>query len=216
MVASPSPALSPGPRVDPAPTCIVSGLDRSFSGERQDGGMTTSDLVLDALDRVHELVPAVLADLDREDILWRPDPDSNPIGWLVWHLTRVEDDHLAKLGEVEQVWPEWADRFALPYPLKAHGYGMTSEEVGAFDISSPSLLVEYAAAVAEQARSIVGGLTPDDYDRVIDTRWDPPVTVAARLVSVMVEISQHIGQAAYVRGLRERYVGSGSGWAGHV
>lgn len=166
--------------------------------------MLTTDLVLESLERVHELVPTVLDGLDREDVLWRPDPDANSIGWLVWHLTRVEDDHLAHLGDVDQVWPAWADRFALPYPVKAHGYGMSSDEVGAFDVSSPDLLVGYAAAVAEQARAVVGSLSEDDLATVIDTRWNPPVTVAVRLVSVMVETAQHIGQAAYVKGLRER------------
>ncbi|MEA5053992.1 MAG: DUF664 domain-containing protein [Propionicimonas sp.] len=178
--------------------------------------MTTTDLVLDSLERVHELIPAVLDGLDRDDVLWRPDPDSNSIGWLVWHLTRVEDDHLADLGGIGQVWPDWAGRFGLPYPVSAHGYGMTSAEVGAFDVPSPSLLVDYAAAVAEQSRQVLAGLGESDYDRVVDTRWDPPVTLAVRLVSVMVETAQHIGQAAYVRGLRERAIARPSDWVGHV
>jgi hypothetical protein len=179
--------------------------------------MMTTDVVLDSLGRVHELVPAVLHGLSRDDVLWRPDAAANSIGWLIWHLTRVEDDHLAAVGGREQVWgTAWKERFALPYPDQAHGYGMSAEEVGAFDLASVDLLVGYAAAVAERSGQIVIGLTESDYAKVIDDRWDPPVTVAVRLVSVMTETAQHIGQAAYVRGLRERSLDHDSGWAGHV
>jgi len=179
--------------------------------------MMTTDIVLDSLDRVHELIPAILDGLDRDDVLWRPDDGSNSIGWLVWHLTRVEDDHLANLGAQDQRWHSgWSTRFALPYPDDAHGYGMTAEQVAAFDVASVDLLLGYAAAVAEQSRQIVASFTAADYEKIVDTRWNPPVTLAARLVSVMVETAQHIGQAAYARGLRERFVGHSSGWAGHV
>ena len=47
-------------------------------------------------------------------------------------------------------------------------------------------------------------LDDDDLDRVVDTRWDPPVTVGVRLVSVIADDLQHVGQAAYVRGLLHR------------
>jgi len=179
--------------------------------------MILNDVVLDSLGRVHELVPAVLNGLTREDVLWRPDPGSNSIGWLIWHLTRVEDDHVAGLGGRDQVWLEgWRERFGLPYAEQAHGYGMSADEVAAFDVPGPDVLVDYAAAVAAHSRDIVAALTEADFGRIVDERWDPPVTLAVRLVSVMVETAQHIGQAAYVRGLRERAVGRDSGWAGHV
>ena len=178
--------------------------------------MLSSDIVLDSLNRVHELIPVVLDGLDRDDVLWRPDAGSNSIGWLIWHLCRVDDDHLGDLGGQPQVWLSgWSERFGLPYPPNAHGYGMTAADIAAFDLPSVSLLADYASAVAEQSRRIVTALTASDYEKVIDTRWDPPVTISARLVSVMVETAQHIGQAGYVRGLRERQIGRESGWAGH-
>jgi len=178
---------------------------------------TTSAIILDSLGRVHELIPVLLKGLDRDDVLWQPDPGSNSIGWLIWHLTRVEDDHLADMGGKEQVWVAgWREKFGLPYAPDAHGYGMGPDDVAAFDIASVDLLTGYAAAVAEQANSIVQALTDADYDRIIDTRWDPPVTVAVRLVSVMNEVAQHVGQAGYVRGLRERAINRDSAWAGHA
>ncbi len=192
-------------------------LSRQTPGKVQDGRMMTTDVVLDSLGRVHELVPAVLKGLSHDDVVWQPDDGSNSIGWLVWHLTRGEDDQMADLGGRETVWSQgWSKRFALPYPETANGFGMSAADVAAFDVASVDLLIDYATAVAAQSREIVNALSETDYAKVIDTNWDPPVTIAVRLVSVAVEGAQHVGQAAYLRGLRERVTKKPSGWAGHV
>lgn len=179
--------------------------------------MQPTDVFLESLERVHELIPAVLKDLTVQDIAWRPDPDANPIGWLVWHLLRAQDDHVAEIGGREQVWlaDGWQQRFGLPYDPSAGGFGMTSEQVGQFHVDDLALLTGYADAVRAMTTDVLRGLGEDGLDRVIDTRWDPPVTVAVRLTSVVIETAQHVGQASYVRGLRERVVGTDSGWRGY-
>lgn len=178
--------------------------------------MQTLDVIRDSLGRVHELIPAILDGLSGDDLLWRPDPEANSIGWLVWHLTRIEDDHLAHLGGVEQAWTAdgWYQRFGLPYLKQAHGFRMTPVEVGAFNVTETSLLNGYAAATWAQTQAVLASVGDDRLDEVIDSRYTPPVTVGVRLVSVLVETAQHIGQAGYVRGLRERSQGINSGWAG--
>lgn len=164
-----------------------------------------NDLLLDAFDRVQEGVPSVVDGLSVEDLLWRPDPDANHIAWLVWHLSRVQDDHLAALVDQPQVYVQgWSKRFGLPYPEEAHGYGHTRADVDAFVLQDPALLTGYHAAVHERTVEIVRGLDDAGLARVVDERWDPPVTAAVRLVSVVNDGTQHIGQAAYVRGLAER------------
>ena len=65
-------------------------------------------------------------------------------------------------------------------------------------------LTAYYDAVHEQTIRYVRGLSDDDLDRVVDKAWDPPVTLAVRLVSVISDDLQHAGQAAYLRGLIER------------
>jgi uncharacterized damage-inducible protein DinB len=162
--------------------------------------MTPSQVLSDAFDRVHESLEAVLDGIDDEQLRHRPGPDANPIGWLVWHLLRVQDDHVADVAGSEQVYAGFVDRFALPYDETAIGYGQSSEEVAAF-VAPAALLVEYAAAVRERTATYLATLSADDLDRVVDTRWDPPVTLGARLVSVVNDDTQHVGQAAYVRGL---------------
>jgi hypothetical protein len=167
--------------------------------------MNVSELMTDALGRVRELVHSVVGGLGDDDLAWRPDPEANSIAWLVWHLTRIEDDHVADVAGTTQAWVDdgWADRFGLPLPRDDHGYGHTSEQVGVVRAGA-DLLTGYYDAVSARTAAYLAGLEPDDLDVVVDERWDPPVTLGVRLVSVVNEVNQHVGQAAYLRGLLAR------------
>jgi len=164
--------------------------------------MTPTELLKDAFTRILESAERVVDGLSEDQLAARPGPDANPIGWLVWHLARVQDDHVADVAGLEQVWTAqaFAERFALPFETAAIGYGQSSEEVGQVRAEA-ELLAAYLAAVTEQTRAYVAGLVDADLDRVVDERWDPPVTLGVRLVSVVNDDLQHLGQAAYVRGL---------------
>lgn len=166
----------------------------------------TTEILTDAFTRVRDGLAAQFEGLSVEQVLWRPAPDANPIGWLAWHLARVQDDHLAGVGDVEQAWTRgWSRRFALPYDESTIGYGQSSDEVGAFSVTDVSLLTGYYADVHDLTLKVLQNLqTRADYDRVVDERWDPPVTAAVRITSVFGDITQHLGQLAYVRGLLEQ------------
>lgn len=163
------------------------------------------DLLTDSFGRVRELVTSTTGGLTLEVATYRPDPDANSIDWLLWHLTRVQDSHLAELAGVPQVWVDqgFADRFQLPFSRGATGYGQSAEEVGAVAVD-PAELAGYHAAVDVMTTAFLGTITAADLSRVVDDRWDPPVTMGARLVSVLGDCLQHLGQAAYLRGLAER------------
>jgi hypothetical protein len=167
--------------------------------------MNVSELLADGLGRVREHLPDVVAGLDDDDLAWRPDPEANSIAWLVWHLTRIEDDHVAGVAGTDQVWTAggWFDLFGLPFDARAHGYGMSAADVGRVRASG-ELLAGYYDAVAARSAAYVATLQPDDLDRVVDEAWDPPVTLGVRMVSVVNEVNAHLGQAQYVRGLLER------------
>lgn len=162
-------------------------------------------LLSDGFTRVREGVAAVLDGIDARHLTWRPDPEANTVAWLVWHLTRVQDDHLAAAFDRPQLWDSdgWESRFGLPYGPGATGYGMGSDEVGQLSVPA-ELLAGYHEAVASRTASLVAGVGPADLERVVDERWDPPVTLAVRLISVISDDLQHVGQAAYVRGMAER------------
>ena len=164
--------------------------------------MDTVELLTDSFGRIRELYADLARDLDDRTLHERPGGTGNPIGWLLWHLARVQDDHVAEVAGTEQVWTaqDFVSRFDLPFDSGATGYGMTSEEVGHVHVGA-ELLADYLRAVHAATTSYVAGLAPEDLDRIVDERWDPPVSLAVRLVSVVSDDLQHAGQAAYVRGL---------------
>jgi hypothetical protein len=163
---------------------------------------TTAQLLLDGFDRVRGSVHRVLDGLTPDQLTFRTGPDANTIAWLVWHLARIQDDHVAGVAGTEQVWTAggWYDRLQLPFDASATGFGHTSAEVAAVRVAVDDLRAYYDA-VHEETTRFVAGVSDGDLDRVVDTRWDPPVTLAVRLVSVINDNLQHVGQAAFVRGL---------------
>jgi hypothetical protein len=84
------------------------------------------------------------------------------------------------------------------------GYGHDADDVAAVRPKDVAALVEYFDAVAAVTRAFLGNVTPEDLDRIVDHRWDPPVTMGARLVSIADDDQQHVGQARYLRGIRQR------------
>jgi uncharacterized damage-inducible protein DinB len=165
--------------------------------------MQSRDVLLYAYEQVQATLRRAVEGLTAEQLTARVGPEANPIAWLAWHLARVQDDHVAEVAGSEQVWTAggWADRFDLPFDRSATGYGFSADDVAAVRVDSADLLLGYAAAVHERTAEFLRGLSDDDLDRVVDTNWDPPVTLGVRLVSVLSDDLQHIGQAAYVRGL---------------
>lgn len=167
--------------------------------------MDVAAVLNDAIGRVSEQVPEIVADLGEDDLGWQPDAGANSIAWLVWHLTRVADEYSAGFTGSEPRWTAagWYERFALPFPPDVHGYGMTADEVAKVRASGENL-AGYYAAVDPVLTGYVDTLTEPDLDTIVDTSWDPPVTLGVRLVSIVDDMVQHIGQAAYVRGILER------------
>jgi uncharacterized damage-inducible protein DinB len=165
--------------------------------------MKFNDLLIDAFGRAQERVHAVLEDLTPEQLAVRPGAEGNSIGWLIWHLTRVQDDHIADAAGTEQQWlaEDWVGQFGLPFQAGDTGYGHSSAQVDQVRLRSTALLREYFDAVHAGTIRFLRSLTEEDLDRIVDTRWDPPVSLGVRLVSVVDDCLEHCGQAAYVKGL---------------
>jgi hypothetical protein len=168
--------------------------------------MTSAELLADAFGRVRQVVHRAVDGLGPEQLAVRVDPEANSIAWLVWHLTRIQDDHLADAFAAEQVWTAqgWVERFGLPFDPAATGYGHGADEVAAVRVASGELLVGYHDAVHQQTTRYVERLGDADLDRIVDRSWDPPVTLGVRLVSVIADDLQHAGQAAFIRGILQR------------
>jgi len=168
--------------------------------------MDVSGLYDELFSRIHDHVHGILEGLTTDDLLVVPEPGSNPIGWLLWHLTRVQDMHVAELLDRDQVWTEsaWANRFGLQPDPHDVGYGHSAEQVARVRPESPEAITDYYAAVEARTHELLARLTPEALDEIVDQRWDPPVTMGVRLVSIVDDDIQHAGQAAYVRGLLGR------------
>jgi uncharacterized damage-inducible protein DinB len=168
--------------------------------------MTSTDLLTDAFERIREAVYQVVDGLTPEQLGYRIDKGANSIAWLVWHLTRIQDDHVADAAGAEQVWTSqgWVERFGLPFGPRDTGYGHRPADVAAVQVASGRLLVGYHDAVHRQTTGWVEGLVDADLARIVDRSWDPPVSLGVRLVSVIADDLQHAGQAALVRGVVQR------------
>ncbi|MPY80415.1 MAG: DUF664 domain-containing protein [Actinophytocola sp.] len=168
--------------------------------------MTSADLLTDAFSRIKGVVHHAVDGLSSDELAYRVDDEANSIAWLVWHLTRIQDDHVSDLAGAAQVWTAngWAERFDLPFDAAETGYGHSADDVAAVRVESADLLSGYHDAVYEQTIAYVGALVDDDLTRIVDSSWDPPVSLGVRLVSVIADDLQHAGQAAFVRGILER------------
>ncbi|TCO38972.1 uncharacterized protein DUF664 [Kribbella antiqua] len=164
--------------------------------------MNTSELLIDAYSRIQEEVHGVVEGLDDKELATRPSGTANSIAWLIWHLTRIQDDHLADAGGYEQVLTAdgWHERLGLPFDAADTGYGHTSDQVAQVQVSG-ELLLGYYDAVHARTLEYLKTITDDELDRIVDRRWNPPVTLGVRLVSVIGDDLEHAGQAAYVKGL---------------
>jgi uncharacterized damage-inducible protein DinB len=175
------------------------------AGEVYAGGVDAKDILLDGYGRISPAVHAAVDGLDEDALSARLDEGANSIAWLVWHLARVQDDHVSEVAGQEQAWTAqgWAQRFGLPFADAETGYGFSAEQVGRVRAGA-QLLTGYLDAVQARTEAYLGGLTDADLDRVVDEAWDPPVTLGVRLVSVLDDDLEHAAQAAFVRGVLDR------------
>lgn len=169
-------------------------------------GISGADVLCDLFGRIRSTVHDVVTGLTPDQLCFSVQEGTNTIAWLVWHLTRIQDDHVSDAAGTEQAWIDggWVNRFALPFDPSATGYGQHPPDVAAVRVDDAGQLTAYHDAVYERTVGYVKGLVDEDLLRIVDESWNPPVTLGARLVSVISDDLQHAGQAAFVRGIVER------------
>ncbi len=167
--------------------------------------MNSSEVLTDGFGRVAEIVRSTLRNATSDELTFRPDPEANTVAWLIWHIARVQDAQIADVANDEDVWIAggWVEKFQLPFERRATGYGMSAADVAKVP-GDVGLLGDYFEAVHQKSIEYLGGLGDDDLDRVVDEAWNPPVTLGVRLISVLNDVAQHVGQASYVKGLAGR------------
>ncbi|GAA4785671.1 DUF664 domain-containing protein [Corynebacterium canis] len=126
----------------------------------------------------------------------------NTIAWLLWHAGREVDMQLAELTGAEEVWRAegFRERFDLGPIGDTMGYGHTPAEAALIVVNSQQLLVEYLTAALNACVAYADQLEEGEWDEIVDRSWEVPVTRGVRLVSLVDDAAQHVGQAAYVAG----------------
>ena len=165
--------------------------------------MQTREVLADAFGRIGRVVHEATAGLDEDQLAFRPDAEANSIGWLVWHLTRVQDRCVARTEGGQQLWRRWHAEFGMPDDPEDTGKGHSSQQAAQVRPSGPAPLLDYHEAVAAATLRYLAKVDADELDRVIDPS-EPETTVGAQLVTAVAGCLQHAGQAAYVRGIVER------------
>jgi uncharacterized damage-inducible protein DinB len=165
--------------------------------------MDVSDLLLELYGRIDPLAQHAVEDLTADQLHESPAPGVNSIGWLVWHLARVQDHHVSEIVACDQIWMDgdWPSRFGLEPDPGNIGFGHNADDMAGVRPDGPQALLDYLEAVQERTDALIKELTPVELDRIVDRRWDPPVTLGVRLISIADDSLQHVGQAAYLRGL---------------
>jgi hypothetical protein len=175
--------------------------------------MGWQELLIDGYGRILKVLEEALKGLTQNDLNQLPQPDCNSMGWLAWHLTRVQDNHVADLMEEEQLWisEKWHAKFNRPADSGDIGFGHSSKDVAAFQSPVVETTLGYHRAVLERTKRYISSLSASELDRELNEPWYQPLpTVGVRLVSVLADNLQHAGQVAYVRGLLK-----GKGWRSH-
>lgn len=167
--------------------------------------MQLNDALAYVFDEIPDRAHRIVAHLADNALTWRPDAQANTIAWLIWHTARVADSHVAEIANREQVWTDgaWSQQLGLPADYTDTGYGHTATQVAQIR-PRPGPLLQYVDAVAAMVVDFLRGADEEDFGRIIDRSYDPPVSVGVRFMSVIGDAYQHLGQAAYVRGLHER------------
>ena len=169
--------------------------------------MEVKEFVLKALERTSMMLANALKDVRPDELKWRPGPQANSIGFILWHVTRSEDRFIHTLIQQKpQVWeqPKWYQLFPnLPSDPAATGYGFTSDQVAEFQMPKQEDLMQYNQAVRAATIDFLKGLPQDELNKTIDHPRLGKITYAEVMVLLLGEINSHIGQMDYIRGLAQ-------------
>jgi len=167
--------------------------------------MKTTDFIVNMLDQMQNALTTAVTDLNHKELTWRPGAESNSIGFILWHQVRCEDAFIqSMIQQKPQVWisEKWHERLNLSENPQDIGYGYTAEQVTAFTAPDLKDLLEYAEATRARTVEYLQAIATDKLEQVIQTHFFGKVTIGQILAIMLCEITQHIGQIAYLRGLQ--------------
>ena len=175
--------------------------------------MTWQEMIMDIFDRIAAQLAQVLEDLTPKQLNQQPGRGANTIGWLIWHLTRSHDRNMSELMGLEQLWISegWYSRFnRKPDPAET-GYRHTTKEMAAFKAPDSLTIMEYHRAVLERIKDYIANYLEESIleQEMYSPTFDSVSPTYRVITGIINDALQHVGQAAYVRGLITK-----QGWLG--
>ncbi|PKB64231.1 MAG: hypothetical protein BZY80_03420 [SAR202 cluster bacterium Io17-Chloro-G2] len=164
--------------------------------------MTLNEFIEDAFRQEKEFLTEAVNDLTPAELAWRAGPEANPIGWILWHMLRVEDMWFQFfIQRKPEIWERdgWNERFGLP--TRDNGFGHTLEQVAEFPALDRDELMRYGDAVRGETLEYLKGLAPDDFNPA-PREQRPEMSVGAIFRQVVGELFQHQGHISYLKGLQ--------------
>ena len=172
--------------------------------------MEWNNVLSGGYENVLKTLERALDGLSEDDLNWQPNPECNSIGWLVWHLTRVQDGLISSSMGEEQLWIKdgWHAKFGRRADAQDVGAGHTPKDLARFKSPGASVLLDYHRAVMERSKRFFATLSKVDLDKEFKGPMSqPPRNIGTILIMTLSDNLQHAGQVAYIRGLRQ-----GMGW----
>jgi hypothetical protein len=168
--------------------------------------MRANEFLLEAYGRIRPLVHRAADGLTAEQLCHQIEPAANTIAWLVWHLSRIQDQHLSELAGSPELWSDrrWVQTTGIDRDPITRGQGDGPAEVAAMRPPGPCGLLEYHDAVSARTAEYLTTLTDAELSRIVDRSYTPTVSAGVRLASVLSDNLQHAGQALYLRGVIDR------------
>ena len=164
--------------------------------------MTLNEFITDALEKENGFLIDALDGLTADEMSWQPAPDANSIGWILWHMVRVEDMWIQFFAQFQtELWEAegWHEKFGLP--TRDNGFGHTTEQVNNFPGVDLEQFLQYRAAVRASTLAYLNTLSPDDMETVPRERR-PEMSLGAMFRQIIGEMYQHLGHIAYLLGLQ--------------
>lgn len=172
--------------------------------------MTLNQFIEDSLNREYQLLTEAVQDLTLEELAWQPGPQSNPIGWTLWHMLRVEDMWVQFFAQRQpELWERdgWHEKFGLP--TRDTGFGHTAEQVASFTVLDLTTLLQYGEAVRTSTLAYLQGLSPADFEATPwsdrPNMWWHDFPVGDMFRQIIGELYQHLGQIAYLKGTQRGF-----------
>ncbi len=163
--------------------------------------MKAIDLILQALEENEKYVQDALKYLKEDELTWRPEPHSNSIIFLMWHLARAEDYWINQaLGGGKQRYETegWYKKFGTVAQDSGNGYDVA--KLKAWPVPPLQLVNEYRAAIRKTAVAYISSLTEKQLDEEKDFWWGK-ITVGSALKHLVCEVGEHSGQIGYIKGI---------------